>query len=91
MDALKAINREDGITVIVNLHHLDTARAYCDRIIGMAAGRVVFDGAPADLSPSLASEIYGQESEEAGIDTARAPRPREAAMEPVHGAALANA
>ena len=91
MDALRAINREDGITVLVNLHHLDTARAYCDRIIGMAAGRVVFDGAPPDLSPSLASEIYGQESEEAGIDTARAPRPREAAMEPVHGAALANA
>src|SRR5690606_249471 len=35
MDALSAINREDGITVICNLHTLDTARSYCDRIIGL--------------------------------------------------------
>ena len=34
METLRIINREDGITVICNLHHLDTARSYCDRIIG---------------------------------------------------------
>ena len=44
MDSLAAINEEQGITVITNLHTLDTARNYCERIIGMAAGRVVFDG-----------------------------------------------
>ncbi len=44
MDALRRINREDGITVLVNLHTLDTARAYCDRIVAMRAGRVMFDG-----------------------------------------------
>ena len=38
MDSLKAINEQQGITVVVNLHTLDTARAYCTRIIGMAAG-----------------------------------------------------
>lgn len=75
MDALRTINGEDGITVIVNLHHLDTARDYCDRIIGMAAGRVVFDGAPDDLSPALAHDIYGQESEDAGLDALRDLRP----------------
>jgi phosphonate transport system ATP-binding protein len=91
MDALKTINREDGITVIVNLHHLDTAREYCDRIIGMAAGRVVFDGAPGDLSASLASDIYGHESEEAGIEGVRVRRPLLPVLEPAHGAALANA
>jgi phosphonate transport system ATP-binding protein len=91
MDALKAINREDGITVIVNLHHLDTARTYCDRIVGMAAGRVVFDGAPDDLSPALASEIYGQESEDAGVAAIRAERPQRPILEPARGAALANA
>jgi phosphonate transport system ATP-binding protein len=59
MEALRAINREDGITVICNLHTLDTARAYCDRIVGMAGGRVVFDGVPAQLTRAAATEIYG--------------------------------
>ena len=39
MDILRSINREDGITVICNLHTIDTARAYCDRIIGMRTGK----------------------------------------------------
>lgn len=59
MDALRRINREDGITVICNLHTLDTARTYCDRIIGMAEGRVVFDSAPVDLCPDAVQAIYG--------------------------------
>ena len=50
MDALRDINLRDGITVITNLHTLDTARAYCNRIIGMAAGKVVFDGPPEQLT-----------------------------------------
>jgi phosphonate transport system ATP-binding protein len=59
MDALRRINQEDGITVICNLHTLDTARRYCDRIIGMAAGAIVFDGAPEDLTTEMAKTIYG--------------------------------
>ena len=59
MDSLKAINEQQGITVIVNLHTLDTARAYCQRIVGMAVGKVVFDGAPADLTAAAARDIYG--------------------------------
>jgi phosphonate transport system ATP-binding protein len=39
MQSLHDINRSDGITVITNLHTLDTARAYCERIIGMSGGR----------------------------------------------------
>src|ERR1700753_4283096 len=42
MDALQRINKHFGITVIVNLHSLELARAYCDRLVGMAAGEVVF-------------------------------------------------
>ncbi|MPY75779.1 MAG: phosphonate ABC transporter ATP-binding protein [Alphaproteobacteria bacterium] len=91
MDALKTINREDGITVIVNLHHLDTAREYCDRIVGMAAGRIVFDGAPRDLSDASAREIYGQESSDAGLETVRIRRPHQPALDRLPGAALANA
>ena len=59
MDSLKAINEERGITVITNLHTLDTARNYCERIIGMAGGRVVFGGAPHALTENAAREIYG--------------------------------
>ena len=90
MDALKTINREDGITVIVNLHHLGTARAYCDRIVGMATGRIVFDGAPDALSAPMAREIYGQEGEEAGLEPNRGRRPQRAAPEPL-AAAFASA
>jgi phosphonate transport system ATP-binding protein len=59
MDALADINRRDGITVLCNLHTLDTARAYCGRIIGMAAGRIVFDGAPEQLTDPVLRAIYG--------------------------------
>jgi phosphonate transport system ATP-binding protein len=65
MDALRAINVEDGLTVVCNLHTLDTARHYCDRIIGMQDGRVVFDGTAAQLTDRMAREIYGAEAAEA--------------------------
>ncbi|NKX44787.1 phosphonate ABC transporter ATP-binding protein [Roseicyclus persicicus] len=70
MDALRDINRRDGITVICNLHTLDTARQYCDRIIGMQAGRIVFDGTPDLLTTQMAREIYGAEADAAFDETA---------------------
>lgn len=69
MDALQRINRHFGITVICNLHSLDTARTYCDRLVGMAAGRVVFDGVPQALSDDVARELYGLDAGEV-MDTA---------------------
>nr|CAD6612359.1 phosphonate ABC transporter ATP-binding protein [Rhizobium sp. TCK] len=68
MDALRDINEREGITVITNLHTLDTARVYCERIIGMAGGRVVFDGAPHELTADAVQEIYGSDRHGAGID-----------------------
>lgn len=59
MESLKDINENEGITIITNLHTLDTARAFCERIIGMHAGRVVFDGTPEELTEAAAREIYG--------------------------------
>ncbi|WP_333834247.1 phosphonate ABC transporter ATP-binding protein [Rubrimonas sp.] len=59
MDGLRAINRDDGITVLVNLHTLDTARAYCDRIVAMHDGGVKFFGAPAQLTDEVVRDIYG--------------------------------
>jgi phosphonate transport system ATP-binding protein len=62
MDALLRINKHFGITVLCNLHSLDLARTYCDRLVGMAAGRVVFDGAPAALTDHIARELYDLEA-----------------------------
>jgi len=59
MDALQRINRHFGITVIVNLHSLELARSYCDRLVGMAAGEVVFDDVTAALTDTAARELYG--------------------------------
>jgi phosphonate transport system ATP-binding protein len=70
MDALRRINREDGLTVLCNLHHLDTARAYCDRIIALQAGRLMFDGTPSDLTAERVREIYGVTEDEFHEDLA---------------------
>ncbi len=68
MEALRRINLEDGITVLVNLHTLDTARNYCDRIIAMRAGRVQFDGDSHELTNARVRDIYGTEGLETEID-----------------------
>jgi phosphonate transport system ATP-binding protein len=74
MDALLRINKHFGITVLCNLHSLDLARGYCDRLIGMSAGRVVFDGAPAALTDHIARELYDLEANEVmGSAPAEAP------------------
>ncbi len=64
MDALRRINRHFGITVICNLHSLEIARTYCGRLIGMSAGRVVFDDSPQGLTDAVARELYGLEAAE---------------------------
>ena len=65
MESLRKIHDEKNLTVISNLHTLDTAKTYCDRIIGMKDGAVVFDDLPEKLSDKLAREIYGAEADEA--------------------------
>ncbi|WP_394938513.1 phosphonate ABC transporter ATP-binding protein [Psychromicrobium sp. YIM B11713] len=60
MRDLQRINTELGITVVVNLHFLDLARRYSDRLIGLRAGEVVFDGSGADADESVFESIYGR-------------------------------
>ena len=62
MQSLRRIHEEDGRMVIANLHTLDTARRYCDRVVGMRDGKIVFDGTPEQLTTSMAREIYGADS-----------------------------
>jgi phosphonate transport system ATP-binding protein len=50
------------ITLIVNLHQVDVALKYSDRILGVNKGRIVFDGRPDELSPERIAEIYGTEA-----------------------------
>jgi phosphonate transport system ATP-binding protein len=60
MRDLQRINRELGITTIVNLHFLDLARVYAQRIVGMRGGELVFDG-PADAADEqVFRDIYGR-------------------------------
>jgi len=58
LETLKNANEKYGITVVANLHQLDYAREYCSRVIGMNAGRIIFDGSPALLCHSTVAEIY---------------------------------
>ncbi|WP_241671135.1 phosphonate ABC transporter ATP-binding protein [Dankookia rubra] len=72
MEALRQVNRAEGITVLVNLHHLDTAREYCDRILAMQAGRVVFDGRPEALDAARVRDVYGITEAEFAAEAAAA-------------------
>jgi phosphonate transport system ATP-binding protein len=63
MDSLKRINRDFGITVLCNLHSLELAKGYCDRLIGMAAGRIVFEGTAEQLTNSEAGRLYGLDAD----------------------------
>lgn len=64
MDALARVNKHFGISVVCNLHSLDLAREYCDRLVGIAHGRVVFDDVPMALTDAISRELYGLEADE---------------------------
>jgi phosphonate transport system ATP-binding protein len=62
METLAEINRADGITVVVSLHQVGFALRYCPRVVALDHGRVVYDGAAAQLSVERLRTIYGSES-----------------------------
>ena len=64
MENLAHVNREHGITVVVSLHQVQYAIKYCPRTIALRAGRVVYDGPSAALTPAFLKELYGAESDE---------------------------
>ncbi len=61
MSLLREICDRDGITVVVNLHQVDLARRFADRIIGMNSGKIVFDGSPQQMTQSVLRAIYQRE------------------------------
>lgn len=60
MRDLQRINRDLGITVLVNLHFLDLARSFGDRLIGLRAGEVVYDGPGSKADEKVFEDIYGR-------------------------------
>lgn len=59
---LAALCRQSGKTLVVSLHQVDLARRHFERVIGLRAGRIVFDGPPAELSPALLAALYHMEN-----------------------------
>lgn len=64
MDHLSRISREMGITILINLHQVDVAIKYADRVIGIQGGSVVYDGSPKKLNKKAVAAIYGTESDD---------------------------
>jgi len=69
MELLVELNRRDGLGVIVTLHQVDYAIRYCERVIALKAGKVVYDGPSAGLDRPTLIDIYGPEFEDAFWET----------------------
>lgn len=63
MNTLQKIS-EDDIAVVVNLHSVDLVKEYCTKVIGIAHGRIIFDGHPSMLNDTIIQDIYSDESTE---------------------------
>ena len=68
MDYLRTVQQELGITILVNLHQVDVAKKYAERILGFNSGQLVFDDAPSELNAATIHDIYGTEAGELIID-----------------------
>ena len=64
MESLRDLNRQDGLTVVVTLHQVDYALRYCDRVIALKEGKIVYDGPAGGLKTEQLIDIYGPEFED---------------------------
>ena len=62
MEDFVRINQEMGISILLNIHHVELALEYADRIIGIRAGRIVYDGPSANVDQTVLDAIYGDDS-----------------------------
>ena len=67
MEHLRRVTRQHGIACVVNLHQVDFALEFSDRIIGLRAGEKVFEGTPDEVTPQVIARIY-EGDEEALVD-----------------------
>ena len=59
LDTLRRVASETGLTVIATLHHVEYARRYADRVLGLRAGELVFDGLPPALNDAALRSLFG--------------------------------
>lgn len=64
MELLLALNREHGLTLMISLHHVALARRYCERVIALRDGALVFDGPTSALTPAFLRDLYGTAADE---------------------------
>ena len=64
MEDFQRINEELNITIIINIHHVDLALKYAQRIVGIQAGKIVYDGKVSDINNDILKKIYGRELSE---------------------------
>ncbi len=65
MELLQELNQTDDLTVVVSLHQVDYAMRYCQRVVALKAGKIIFDGPTSDLNRKTLIKIYGEEYEDA--------------------------
>ena len=58
MDDFTRINRDMNITILINIHHVDLALQYCQRVIGIRAGEIVYDGPASEVNDAVLKQIY---------------------------------
>nr|WP_317330951.1 phosphonate ABC transporter ATP-binding protein [uncultured Romboutsia sp.] len=61
MDDFKNINKELNMSVLINIHHVDLALKYADRVVGIKAGEIVYDGPSSEVTNDILTQIYGRE------------------------------
>lgn len=70
MTDFKNINQKEKITILINIHDVDLALEYCDRVIGINKGQIVYDGKSSDITQDILDRIYQNPSQavEGGSD-----------------------
>jgi phosphonate transport system ATP-binding protein len=61
MRLIRALAQERGCAALVNIHDVALAQGFADRVLGLKAGRVAFDGRAGELTPAVLTDIYGAE------------------------------
>lgn len=60
MEDFRRINKENNITILLNIHDVDLALKYCERVIGINKGRIVYDGSSSDINKEILDKIYNK-------------------------------
>ena len=58
MEDFVRINREMGISILLNIHHVELALEYASRVIGIRAGEIVYDGPASQVDQAVLDDIY---------------------------------